>query len=223
MRAQTRRSIMLLPGVKPWLCPLLRGKSSTAWLLAGCHAPVPTAPTRPLAAGLSCPPRFPLQVAGSRSHVPFALPRFPQGIPDAPAHTHEASLVSRSVTPPPLAAPHVTADFCRRGKRPRQGWVLMRCQVACTLLRWLPWCTHPQKRKAAGRAVAPGRLTSCSSTQWCYAASVAGSAHPVTRWSRQRGADPAGQARPAERTASCGPPLTQWPVATPPGGHTAQR
>src|SRR5947208_7399816 len=134
MPAQTRRSITLLPGVKPWLSPLLRGKSTTAWLLAGCHAPVPTAPTRQLAAGPSCPARFPRPTPGSRSHVPFALPLFPQGIPDAPAHTHEASLASRSVTPPPLAALHVAADFCRRGKRPRQGWVLMRCQVACTLL-----------------------------------------------------------------------------------------
>src|SRR5437588_6095506 len=113
MPAQTRRSIMLLPGVKPWLSPLLRGKLTTAWLLAGCHAPVPGAPTGPLAAGLSCPVRFPRPTPGSRWHVPFALPLFLRRLPGAPAHTHEASPASRSVAPLLLAAPHVAADFCR--------------------------------------------------------------------------------------------------------------
>src|ERR1051326_2271187 len=120
MLAQTRRCITLLPDVKPWLSPLLRGKLTTAWLLAGCHAPVRGAPTKPLAVGLSCPARFPRPTPGSRWHAPFALPLFLQAIPDAPAHTHEASPASRSVTPLPLAAPHVAADFCRRGKQPRQ-------------------------------------------------------------------------------------------------------
>src|SRR6266566_7073037 len=139
-------SIMPLPGAKPLLSPLLLVPVTTAGLLAGCHAPVPGAPTRPLAVGLPCPARLPLQVAGSRRREPFVLPLFPRGPPGSPAHTHESSPAWRSVAPLPFAAPRVAADFCRRGKLRCPGQVLIRRRrVQCRVLLWPPWCIHQQK------------------------------------------------------------------------------
>src|SRR6266516_6771153 len=92
-------SIALLPGAKPWLSPLLLVPMTTAWLLAGCRALVPIAPTGPLAVDPPYPALLPLQVAGSRQHEPFALPPFPREPPGAPAHTHESSPAWKSVVP----------------------------------------------------------------------------------------------------------------------------
>src|SRR5579883_1813562 len=106
----------LLPDVTPFLSSPLLGKLTTAWLLADCHAPVPGAPTRALAASLLCPVRLPLPTPGRRRHAPFALPLFPRELPGAPGHTLEASPASQSVAPLPRATPPVAAGFCRRGK-----------------------------------------------------------------------------------------------------------
>src|SRR5262249_36008141 len=159
--------------------------------------------------GLSCPIRPLRPPPGSRWHGPCAPPLFPRGIPGAPAHTHESSPVLRSVAPLPSAAPPVAANFCRRGKRLRPGWVLSHSE-ARILLRWLPECIHRQKQKAAGRAVAPLHRAAGSSRRGCCATSAAVAAHPVTHWSRWRGGSPTGQAKLAGRTASFALLLTRW-------------
>src|SRR6266567_9149041 len=104
--------VMLLPGARPFLSHLLLVPVTTAWLLVGCRAPVPGAPTRLLAVGPPCPALLPLQVAGSRQREPFALPPFLRGSPGSPKHTHESSPAWRSVPPLPFAAPRGVAGCC---------------------------------------------------------------------------------------------------------------
>src|SRR5579859_6457848 len=136
----------LLPGVTLFLSSLLLGKSTIAWLLADCRAPVPGAPTRALAVDLPCPAPLPLPTPESRRYAPFALPLFPRGIPGAPGHTLEASPASRSVAPLPRATPPVAAGFCRRGKRLRPGRPSIRRQVRYRRLLSPPTCIHQQRQ-----------------------------------------------------------------------------